>query len=94
MKKGASFLIILAVILVGATFFVIYNNPKSFPQEDSCINSGGTVTTSLCCWSASDFPNSCTIGSCGCSPEASHSVKSCNCETGMCFNGSSCVIQG
>ena len=94
MKKDASFLIILAVVIVGVVFFFIYSKPAISSQEDSCINSGGIVTASLCCGSASDFPNLCTIGACGCSPEASHSVKSCSCGTGMCFNGSSCVVQG
>lgn len=95
MKKGVNFLIIISIIFIGALiFFILGNKFAVSSQEIACINSGGTVTISSCCGSASDFPNSCTIGSCGCSPAASHEVKSCSCGTGMCFNGSSCVTQG
>jgi hypothetical protein len=60
-------------------------------KEQSCINSGGTIGTSLCCKSVSDFPNSCMIGACGCSPDNSHSVKICECPEGKCFDGNKCV---
>jgi len=59
--------------------------------EQACLNSGGTLATSSCCTSVGDFPNLCLIGACGCSPENSHTVKVCNCETDKCFNGSECV---
>ena len=36
----------------------------------------------MCCQSASDFPNNCLIGACGCSPDNSHSVKVCDCGEG------------
>jgi hypothetical protein len=60
-------------------------------KETACINSGGTVSTSLCCQSVSDFPNLCLIGACGCSSENSHEVKICNCPENECFNGNQCV---
>jgi predicted outer membrane repeat protein len=60
--------------------------------EQGCLTSGGTVTTATCCASAGDFPDTCAIGACGCSPDASHDVRVCNCGTG-CFNGSTCVGQ-
>lgn len=63
-------------------------------KEQSCINSGGTVTTSLCCKSISDFPNLCLIGACGCSSENSKEVKICDCGDGKCFNGEECVTIG
>jgi len=59
--------------------------------EQSCINSGGTVGTSLCCKSAGDFPDTCLVGACGCSPENSHSVKICECPEVKCFDGNECV---
>ena len=54
--------------------------------EQACIDSGGTVTTSLCCLSTNDFPNLCLIGPCGCSPSNSHEVKVCDCEEGKCWD--------
>lgn len=59
--------------------------------NDGCTASGGTVVTSLCCASVSDFPNTCLIGACGCSPTNSHEVKTCECPEGMCFDGTRCV---
>jgi len=60
-------------------------------SEQACINSGGTVRTSLCCLSTGDFPNMCLIGPCGCSPENSHEVKICECPEDQCFDEISCV---
>lgn len=60
-------------------------------QESTCINSGGTVATSSCCMTTSDFPNLCLIGPCGCSPENSHEVKICDCGADECFNGNECI---
>jgi hypothetical protein len=48
-------------------------------KEETCVNSGGTVETSLCCESASDFLNLCLIGPCGCGPQNSHQIKTCDC---------------
>jgi hypothetical protein len=51
-----------------------------------CSTTGGTVTASLCCLSASDFPDTCLIGSCSCGPSSTHSVSTCTCPTGGCFD--------
>lgn len=59
---------------------------------EACINSGGEITTSLCCKSANDYPNLCLIGACGCSPDNSHQIKVCDCGQGKCFNGSACIV--
>ncbi len=61
------------------------------PKEQECISSGGTVATAMCCQSVGDFPNTCTIGACGCPPDGSHQVNICDCGTGKCFDGSGCV---
>jgi hypothetical protein len=61
-------------------------------KEKSCVNSGGQVSTALCCETANDFPNSCLIGACGCSPENSHQVKVCDCGEGKCFDGNECIV--
>lgn len=60
-------------------------------KEKSCVNSGGKVSTSLCCKTSNDFPNLCLIGACGCSSTDSHQVKICDCGTGKCFDGSGCI---
>ena len=59
--------------------------------DELCIASGGTVTTQLCCQSSGDFPNTCLIGACGCSPDNSKEVKVCDCGEGKCWNGYECV---
>jgi hypothetical protein len=62
------------------------------PKEYSpCVSSGGTVVTKMCCESASDFPNTCVIGACGCSPTNSKETKVCDCGSGKCFDGTACV---
>ncbi len=50
-----------------------------------CTQTGGTVGTQLCCGSTLDFPDTCGVGTCGCSPSASHEVQSCTCASGQCF---------
>jgi len=64
---------------------------KELKLEKACTNSGGTVTTKLCCVSASDFPNTCLIGACGCAPTDSHEVKFCDCGDGKCWDGTKCA---
>jgi len=69
------------------------------PMEALCINAGGEVKTALCCKSAGDFPDTCLVGACGCSPENSHEVKVCDCGPELCFDGEKCsnigrMIQG
>ncbi len=59
--------------------------------DEGCLESGGTVTTGMCCASTSDFPSTCVSGACGCSPAGSHQVRVCNCPSGTCFNGTRCV---
>jgi len=87
MKKIAIMVMILLIIAVVIVVQII----KISSKEQSCISSGGIVGTSMCCKSASDFPNNCLIGACGCSPENSHEVKTCVCPEGKCFNGNKCA---
>jgi hypothetical protein len=76
---------------------IIKEKPEEEPEEpeinleELCVNESGNVTTSLCCNSTEDFPNTCLIGPCGCSPENSHEVKICDCGEGKCWNETSCV---
>jgi hypothetical protein len=63
------------------------------PAEQGCLTSDGTVTTAMCCASTGDFPDTCAIGVCGCTPDASHAVRVCSCAAGSCFDGGGCVRQ-
>jgi hypothetical protein len=59
--------------------------------EQACTDSGGTVSTAPCCESVIDFPDTCLVGSCGCSADNSHEVKICDCGPNKCFNGYECI---
>lgn len=61
--------------------------------EQKCTESGGTVTTTLCCEETTDFPNLCLVGACGCAPENSEEINTCDCGEGKCFDGEVCVNQ-
>lgn len=56
------------------------------PERQGCLDSGGTVSTGLCCANAPEFPDTCSIGTCGCSPAASREVSLCDCAEGACFD--------
>jgi heat shock protein HslJ len=62
--------------------------------DERCSRSGGTVGAASCCGLVGDFPNTCLLGACGCSPESSHSVQVCQCPAGQCFDGKSCTSAG
>ena len=67
--------------------------PAPTPAETTnCIQSGGTVQNAMCCRGVGDFPNTCTIGACGCSPFESEMVLTCVCPPGRCFNGNTCAV--
>ena len=99
MGKKVIVLIILLIILAALVYYFGFRKPVTKEEtpvntvEEACVGSGGTVTVSSCCLSASDFPNLCLMGACGCSPDNSHDVKICDCGEGKCFNGSACVSQ-
>jgi hypothetical protein len=67
--------------------------PTPNPAAQACRDAGGTVTTGTCCAGASDFPNTCGLGVCGCSPAASRPLPLCECPGG-CWNGSACTTRG
>ncbi len=92
-------LIIIAVIIGGTVFWLlepqdpIQDDPQEITDEEQvCMDSGGIVSTGMCCKSAGDFPDTCAIGACGCAPEYSHEVKICDCGENKCFDGVKCVI--
>lgn len=88
-------LVVLTLIIVIYTF--VNKNKESALEEGfdesliACQMSGGQVATSSCCLSATDYPNTCLIGACGCAPENSHEIKICDCGVDKCFNGNECV---
>jgi hypothetical protein len=57
----------------------------------TCTATGGVVSSSLCCSATSDFPNSCSVGACGCAPANSHTVSTCSCGAGCFLPGYGCV---
>lgn len=59
-------------------------------QARLCMESGGKVTTNLCCGSVDAFPDTCSVGACSCSPDNSHDVPFCACPEGGCFDGRRC----
>ena len=97
MKKRIILIIVLVIIIVIGGWYFIYRKPAIAPgpqaNEKACIDSGGTVTTANCCTSASDFPNLCAIGPCGCASGYSHEIKICDCGDG-CWDGTKCVEPG
>jgi hypothetical protein len=63
------------------------------PPAEGCTQSGGTVSTGLCCQAVESFPSTCAVGACGCAPDASHEVAVCICPTNACFDGERCVAE-
>lgn len=67
------------------------STPTPNPAQQACLDSGGQVMTITCFCPAPDFPNNCGIGGCTCPPTQSHQILSCDCGTGRCFDGTTCV---
>jgi len=84
-------LVAVAALAIVAAAFIFYMPGQAPSVDNACVNAGGTVMNNLCCNSASDFPNTCLIGACGCAPIDSHVVKVCDCGEGKCWDGTSCV---
>lgn len=79
--------------IVNVTYLEVLDFVSDTPlsaEEQACIDGGATLSTSLCCLSTEDYPNTCLIGACGCSPDNSHEVNICNCGPGKCWNGVTC----
>ena len=83
--------IVIILVVIAAVAAASYLLAVPYAVAQACAASGGTVTTSLCCLSSGNFPNSCLIGSCGCSLENSHQVTVCDCGEGKCWDGTTCV---
>ncbi len=81
---------VVAIVIAASILIKMYVIVPVSPDQ-ACVSAGGTVITQLCCGSASDFPNTCAIGACGCSPSNSHDVKVCDCGEGKCWDGTKCA---
>ena len=87
------FVVLITVVLSYFTYSYLKQNkeqPLLVGKEGACINSGGVVEEASCCLSSGDFPNTCLIGACGCSPDNSHQIKTCNCGENKCFDTDKC----
>jgi hypothetical protein len=51
-----------------------------------CTRTGGSVQSSYCCMTSHAFPNTCSVGACGCAPEHSKLSPYCVCAEGLCFD--------
>ena len=94
MEKGTKIFFLLAaaviIVFVSLILWISFSDVPVEPAE-MCTLSGGTVSTGMCCLATGDFPNSCLIGACGCSPVNSHQVQTCHCPVGKCFDGEKCA---
>lgn len=95
MKKR---IIVLVIAILLTAFYNLGCDPNQAVSDDDpesiealCIEEGGAVETRLCCKATGDFPNTCLIGACGCSPDYSHEVKVCVCGEGECWDETGCV---
>jgi len=92
MKNEMKIAILMAVAVILVFAYALLASPATL-KEYGCTSSGGKVVTHQCCISTDDFPNTCLIGACGCSPDNSHYVNACLCPLGMCFDGQKCALR-
>lgn len=106
MKKTILIAIILVLFVFAGIGFVLLKNAAQDQEYDKeegreeimsekewdCINSEGNIVMASCCKGTGDLPNTCLIGACGCSPENSGQVKTCDCGPERCFDGNQCVM--
>ena len=58
---------------------------QASPEQIGCLATGGTLSTALCCASAPEFPDTCVMDACSCTPESSREVALCDCGARSCF---------
>jgi hypothetical protein len=62
------------------------NNPSNDSiNAQACTTTGGEFANNLCCSGADNFPDSCGVGACSCSPTNLAVVDTCVCPNGACF---------
>lgn len=90
MKKILIVVLCMGLILISGCQ---QTNENTNSTTNKCVVGGGVVTQSLCCQSATEFPNTCAIGACGCSPSNSKNIDVCDCGINSCWNGEKCVAR-
>jgi len=90
--------LVFSVFLVSLLISGAGCQQQTTDKEQTCINSGGNVTTITCYCSGSgpDFFNTCPEGpigacTCGADPQYAHQVKTCECGENRCFDGNKCT---
>jgi hypothetical protein len=92
-------IVIITIILISVLYDRfgghLGNTLSKSTEESSCEDSGGKIITQSCCKPVADFPNTCLIGACGCSPDNSKEVKVCDCGEGKCWDNAkqTCVTR-
>jgi hypothetical protein len=61
--------------------------------EDRCLASGGSIEMRLCCGQVGEFPTTCAVGSCSCSPASSEMTFVCACPEESCFDPDQGCVQ-
>jgi len=54
-------------------------------NAQACTTTGGALANNLCCTGADNFPDSCGVGACSCSPTNLEVVDACVCPNNACF---------
>ena len=54
----------------------------------ACVATGGAIVTLPCCLQSGDFPDTCRVGACSCSPAFSAPSAVCQCPSGQCWGAS------
>jgi hypothetical protein len=68
--------------------------PPPVDPATACLASGGSVADASCCFQVGDFPDTCKVGACSCSPQYSAPTQVCQCPQGECFGAKvpGCVV--
>jgi len=95
MNKKHLFAGIIIILVIAISIYFYQEKSELTEKEQSCINSGGEITTMPCyCEGVEEFPDICEPGICTCNPAATNfeeDIRICECQQGKCFNGSECI---
>ncbi len=95
-RKSIGIIFIIIIVGIGIIYLVFEPAPRDSSaqptdQEQACLYTGGIITTSLCCKTEGDFPNTCLAGTCACPLENSDQIRRCFCGQNKCFDGKQCI---
>ncbi len=70
------------------TSFCFSGRCTSAEAAEMCEDTGGVLSTMICCCASENFPNLCVVGACSCPPSLECTkVVYCACPEGECWNG-------